>query len=279
VGLNHEWFNDVAITLNESGIRSVVLPHPFLNLLSIQDCNLVLNLVALENTISAYDLIRLQNEFQQNGKQLVHLWEDVWMKREVQVLNRVSSLSGLNKRIHGRKTKVVSASKQDANLFFDKYHINGPVNAKYWFSLVYDFEIVAMASFSQVRPMKHKGEGYRSVELVRFASKPGYTVIGGLTKLIKYFSGIVGFDDLMSYADRDWSLGKGYGTSGFKLEGITEPSKIILDTKNLIRYFPHRLPIHLAYQDKPKLEHETFLKENSLIEIFNTGNLKYILYL
>ena len=279
MGVNHEWFDDVAEALNETGVRYKILPHQLLKLLSVPDGNLVLNLVSLENTVSAFDFICLQNEFQQNGAQLVHLWEDVWSKRKTQVLNRISSLSGLNKRVHGRKTKVVPVYKQDADLFFDRYHINGSVNAKYWFSLVHESEIVAMASFSQVRPMKHKGEGYRSVELVRFASKPGLTVTGGLTKLIKYFSGIVSFNDLMSYADRDWSLGKGYGSSGFKLEGITEPSTIILDTKTLNRYFPHRLPIYLSYKDKPKLELTTFLKENGLMEIFNTGNLKYILYL
>ena len=266
MGLNQEWINEVAHALNESGTIYGVLPHPFLYLLNISDGNLVLNLVPLHHTFKAVDLVEQQADFQRKGKQLVHLWEDVWISRKVQVMNRIHSLLGLNKRIHGRKTSVHLISKQEADLFFDRYHVNGSVNAKYWSSLVYEFEVVAVASFSQVRPMPHKGEDYRSVELVRFASKPGFTVIGGLTKLIKHFSGMVFFNDLMSYADRDWSLGKGYDSSGFQLEGITEPSAIILDTKTLTRYFPHRLPTNLS-------------GTNDLIDIFNTGNLKYILYL
>jgi hypothetical protein len=48
-------------------------------------------------------------------------------------------------------------------------------------------------------------QDFRSYELLRFASLQGYVVVGGMDKLMKAFMHENQPDDIMSYADKDWS--------------------------------------------------------------------------
>jgi hypothetical protein len=52
-------------------------------------------------------------------------------------------------------------------------------------------------------------------ELVRFASKLGTQVIGGASKLLKYFEINYNPKSIISYADRRYSNGKLYYALGF----------------------------------------------------------------
>ncbi len=276
------WIQDVEIALYTTGLTPVKVAHPFLNLIETGNNKLILNLIPLLNNLKPSVLIKEQTVFkEQHHVQMVQLWEDVWLTRKQQVLSRLTSLTGLNHRIHGRKTIVVNINKQEADFFFENYHLQGTANAKYRFGLMHQEELVAVASFSGLRPMKSKGAHYQSAELIRFAAKNGTTVTGGLTKLINHFCKLKKPDDLMSYADRDWSLGKGYYTSQFSLDSTSEPSNLWLNIKTLTRCFPHRLPPLLldAISGKDKEAVNEHLRANGYMEIFNTGNLKYILYL
>jgi len=249
---------------------------------SIIQCgaNLYVHLVSLTTRLQPQELIHLQENYQKDGKLLVHLWEDVWLLNQPQVLSRMKSFLGLNETFHARKAKIIEVDSDKASLFFNAYHLQGFVKSKYYFGLAIDGELIAMASFSDLRPMKSKGSLYTSAELVRFASKDGCTVTGGLSKLIKHFLILKKPNDLMSYADRDWSLGKGYDQLGFKLTSITPPAYVYIDGKTKLRYFPHRLPkkVLSAFDEQKELNLDEYLARLSYAKAFNTGNLKYHLY-
>lgn len=279
MGVNSLWQDEVLLTIQNIHPQALALnkqPYYIIN------CNgsFYINLISLQNTFQASELVQLQVDFQQQGIFLVHIWEDVWLAKKQQISSRIHSFLGLNKSFHGRKAKVVSLSLTDITTFLNTHHLQGFIKAKHNFGLVANGEIIAAANFSDTRPMKHKGTSYSSAELVRFASKDGLTIVGGLSKLIKYFLKQVEVDDLMTYADRDWSIGKGYDKLGFELTAITEPAIMYLDRKNLIRYFPHRLPKNVLsnFESQDVLNLEDYLAANNYIKIFNTGNLKYHLY-
>lgn len=256
-------------------IATEVIQDPEYLLLKAVDCNIVINCISLINDYKPEQALAIQQSYFERQFLLIHLWEDIWFSRKAQVLNRLGSLAGQNRRIHGRKTKALTLNKNQADLFLEDNHIQGPALARHKFGLSYNDELVAVATFSGTRLMKHKSEGYRSAELIRFATKPGYTVTGGLSKLIKHFASVVKTNDIMSYADRDWSMGKGYESAGFTFDSLIPPSEIWLDASTNKRYFHHRLP--KACDNAEDLgdvrAHLRFVK------IFNTGNLKYILYL
>jgi hypothetical protein len=280
VGLNPFWQEDFFLTLQDFWHQAVIInaePHFIIN------CNdqFFIHLVPLSNKFTPNELLALQAEFQLKDQLLIHLWEDVWLSRRSQVLSRIHSFLGMNKSIHGRKAKVAVLNQKQISLFLDNEHLQGAVKAKYSYGLTLDEELIAVASFSMPRVMKTKGKNYLSAELVRFASKSGYTVVGGLSKLIKHFTKQTRLNDLMTYADRDWSLGKGYKKLGFDLSNTTPGAYLYVAQETLARYFEHRLPkeLLLAFEQQNNLNLDDFLVLNGFNKVFNTGNLKYHLYL
>ncbi|TDG35850.1 hypothetical protein EZJ43_10870 [Pedobacter changchengzhani] len=203
------------------------------------------------------NLIQIQKENQLKNIKTIYLWEDVWLTKPILVISRLRSLCGMNIRVHGRKTKVVKIIKPLADLFLDENHLQGAVSSRYKLGLFFKDELIAVATFSALRKMNHT-ENYKSVELIRFVVKMGYSVIGGLSKLIKAFYLSFGPNDVMTYADRDWSVGEGYLKLGFECTSILEPHYFLLD-KN----FSRQLSRIVITQE-----------ENT---VFNTGSLKFVL--
>jgi hypothetical protein len=281
VGLNALWLEDFFFTIQAYFQHdiAVIASQPY-NIVQLSN-KVFIHLVPLQNSFSARSLIELQKKYQNQGMQLFHLWEDIWLSRKMQVLSRIQSFCGQNTTVHGRKCQIKSLETKEAKLFLDQNHLQGFVKAKYFFSLFYNHEIVAVAGFSNPISMKSKRADYFSAELIRFASKTGITITGGLSKLIKYYLSEVKTDDLMTYADRDWSIGNGYYKLGFQLTNSTPPAFIYVDLKTLTRYFPHRLPKYLIkkFEEQSEVNLDNFLKAQGFEKVFNTGNLKYYLYL
>ncbi|MNK11527.1 hypothetical protein D3C87_295690 [compost metagenome] len=279
MGINPLFQEDFFLTIQDKyhAVENVQT-HPFY-VIAIKG-TVYINLIALDSTFSPQQLLSLQVAYQQKGILLVHLWEDVWISKREQVLSRIHSFCGQNKSLHGRKAKVVEVDTLAAKTFLDAYHLQGYIKTKYSFGLMFGDELSAVACFAASRPMKSKGEHYKSAELVRFATKASITIVGGLGKLVKHFLQEVPVNDLMTYADRDWSLGKGYDKLGFHFSGITEPVIFYVDTKTMNRYQSHRLPkkILTAFDEQKILNLDDFLTQNGFLKVFNTGNLKYHLY-
>ena len=268
------WEDIVLADLRAQGIEVEEVFFGKFRLLSLAEEQLMIHLVSLTAGYDCDELVLLQDRYRESGVHLIQLWEDVWTSRRLQVIGRIRSLLGLNKRIHARKTEVISIDQNQTDDFMELNHIQGTARAKYRFALCADNQIVAVACFSNLRQMKrdHAVE-YRSAELIRFASLNGYTVTGGFSKLLKYFIVQYQPDDIMSYADRDWSGGKVYEQAGFKLVSVSSPATIYVDRKTLARYFPHRLPVTAG------LDVKTGDEVHHYVKIFNTGNFKYIYYL
>lgn len=278
MGVNPFWQEDFFLTLqNICHQAEIVDKIPF----SIVDTpKVAINLISLNQNCNSAQLIALQELYQTNGKQLVHLWEDIWLTRREQVLSRLKSFLDLNDRVHGRKTKITNVDTFESKRFLEENHLQGYINAKLHYGLYYQSELVALASFSAARPMKSKGSNYNSAELVRFASKTGLTVVGGLGKLVKHFLQNNSVNDLMTYADRDWSLGKGYDKMGFELSKTMAPILFYFDSKTKHRYLPNKIPPKdiIAFESQNLLTLDDFLKNNGYFKVFNTGNLKYFYY-
>lgn len=274
-----DWQLDFIAALSESGIACKEDSREILVLLD--KGQVAVNMVSLQQEIDPEKLIALQSDYQQQNIYLVHLWEDIWKTRRKQVLGRIASILGLNKTLHGRKARVMAINQAEADAFLEENHLQASAKAKYKFALHIEGELVAVALFSGGRPMNRIAPDYRSYELIRFASLIGFTVTGGFSKLLKHFINLVKPDDLMSYADKDWSLGNAYDLSGFKLVEESPAVAIWLNRTTLKRSFTHRLPTALqaGMKEMNKEQQEQYLLENDYLPVFNTGNLKYILYL
>jgi len=251
------WHNQFLSALSGNEIDFKLQSEDGFKLIYLNDQTIIINLVDINNHFNADDLIFLQNRYQEKNLKLIHLWEDVWITKSSQVLARIKSLLGLNIRIHGRKTKVQKITKPVSDSFLNTFHLQGGVSSRYKLGLFLKDDLIAVATFSALRKMKHT-ENYRSAELIRFAVKAGYSVTGGLSKLIADFYDFLKPNDLMTYADRDWSAGEAYLRLGFNKTDALDPQFFVLDDQ-LNRLLK-------------KTESNLHSKE-----VFNTGSLKYIL--
>lgn len=192
---------------------------------------------------------------------LIHIWEDLWKKREGIVKSRIISLLGSSERVFARKTKVVKLNKPELLDFLTQHHLNEPANGKHKYGLILGNELVAVAAFSASCPVHRDGVVYKSHQLIRFCNKNGKTVVGGLSKLISYFIKKHEPEDIMSYADLDWSNGKSYSRLGFHKIGLLAPQPFYINLSTMNRLY--------------KLN--SLEEKSDLLECMNQGSIKYLL--
>lgn len=221
--------------------------------------------------------LKLSVQAEAQNIRLIHLWEDVFYQHQPLVLSRIKTLLGGNSTIHGRQCVATRIDKKTADSFLHLYHLQQSAAARFKYGLFYHEKLVAVATFSSGKVFDKTSPEKRSHELVRFASLPGTSINGGLSKLIKAFVKDVHPADIMTYADRDWSAGKSYFKLGFKLEKETPPQVFIIHPEEKMRYPLHRWPSFLneRFNKSGKTDADEFLKNEGYFRICNSGNLKF----
>ncbi len=257
----------------------VGFPYTPFSYLFFPERNLVLHCVSLENMVDdAIFFQKISQLFAQQNIRVIHLWEDVWQTKRSIVESRLMSIFGKSETIPARLTQVQRIDKPTLDKFLINNHLQSKVNAKLKYGLFLPsryfrviqnekvlFEnahkeafLVAVASFSNAKKFIREGQEYRSYELIRFANYKGFTVVGGLNKLLKMFIDEHAPDDIMTYADADWSDGTNYEKIGFERIELTHPLSFELDNETFTR--------NLA-------------DENTKIKIYNSGNWKFLMKL
>lgn len=156
------------------------------------------------------------------------VYEQIWQHRPELLKDRICTLIGKNQRIHGRLCKINKITQLEANEFFTNYHFLGSVKSPFRYGLYFKGNMVAAALFSKARTLKN---GLRSAELLRFACKSGFSVNGGLSKLLINHCRERNIGHLMTYVDKDWGNGQGFMKLGFRVEGFRKPDAFWLDPK------------------------------------------------
>jgi hypothetical protein len=216
----------------------------------------------------------------QQNLQLIIIWEDNWIIRNDIIRWRILSHLGKFIRVHGRLCEVRRIIKTQADEFLLQNHLHGSPQTKHKYGLFFAQQLIAVATFSSGRSVARNEKIYRSYELVRFANHQNYIVYGGTGKMIAHFVAEQNPDDIMSYADVDWSSGKSYEKLGFQFIEYTEPQKFYLDVKTCHRYYPKKLPQELSDEfQKQSLSLDDFLSKHNIFTIYNAGNKKYLLKL
>ncbi|MCF2497672.1 hypothetical protein [Dyadobacter chenhuakuii] len=209
----------------------------------------------------------------ETGEKRVLIWEDYWLKKPQVVKSRISAMFGISQKIAARLTQVRRIDQETASHFLEKNHLNASVSAKTRFGLFLpkryfrvlksDFEcdreseelLVAVATFSAPRVFPREDGPFRSFELLRFASLLGTNISGGLDKLLMAFVREKNPDDIMTYADREWSEGAGYEKIGFERISETHPMQFYLSPEDMTR---------------------TTKSSLGAIAIYNAGSIKFV---
>jgi len=184
--------------------------------------------------------------------------EDTWISRGIAVKARLKAHLGMFARIYARNCEVRRIDKVTAAGFLSENHSYGDASCRYRYGLytrrvtggaekkLAPGTLVAVAEFSSARHLEIGGRTVASYEWVRYASKSWIRVNGGMGKMLQAFIDDVHPDDVMSYADLEWSEGGVYKSLGFVDEGLREPVTFAIDP-----IFWERTPLSRAADSAP----------------------------
>jgi hypothetical protein len=186
------------------------------------------------------------------------IYEDWWINKPEIVKSKVKSILGISEKIQGRKCRILKITKPVADTFLNENHIYGTTNSKIKYGLFFGNELFAVATFAGQRQFKDE----RSVELLRFCTKNGFSVAGGLDKLLKQYIKDHKPDSLMTYIDIDWGKGNSFAKLGFETIKIMPPVYFLIDKIHHIRIS------HRNFDDFKNIE--------NYYNIENRGSIKMI---
>jgi hypothetical protein len=167
-------------------------------------------------------------------------------------------------------------------------HIQGDSNSSTNLGLKYNGELVAAMTFSKERIIYGGKKDNGNYELIRYANKIGYNVVGGFSRLVHHFIKQNTPKSLKTFCDARWSginpLITVYSKCGFDYIGLTKPNywymhkTDMLNRKHRYNFTKHSILKKHPELDKTKTEWE-LMKELGYNRIWDCGNMKFILTL
>ena len=190
----------------------------------------------------------------------VIITEDRWNSQKSMTQARLLAHLEIFSQAFARNCEIRRIDKKEAQEFLQANHSYGHAACRYQYGMFLKRQtghlaekfpvkpgmtevspgmLVAVATFSNARKWIKGDKEIRSYEWTRFASLPGLRISGGMGKMLKTFINEVRPDDIMSYADLEWSEGSVYNALGFSLEGTKDPVMFVVDT-DIWERFPIR---------------------------------------
>ncbi len=206
--------------------------------------------------------------FNDRGIHLIHIWEDDWDLRSDIIKSQIKNWLGLTtNKIFARKCNVREINSE-AIEFLNKNHIQGSDKSSLKLGLFYDNKLVSVMTFDRFEGRKKMEEG--GWNLSRFCNLLNTSIIGGASKILKYFIKNYNPIRIISYADRDWSCGDLYLKLGFNLVSESRPD---------YKYIVNGLRVHKSNFKKSKLKYTVteskYTSERGISKIWDCGKLKY----
>lgn len=203
---------------------------------------------ASRRSAAAGECIRHLKEM--TGSRPIIITEDRWHSRRTMMEARLTAHLERFSQIYARNCEVARIDRKTAADFLEACHSYGDAACRYRYGLFVKRRtgeessegsapekgsLVAVATFSNARKWDKGGKIIRSFEWTRYASLPGIRLNGGMGKLLNAFIKDIGPDDIMTYADLEWSEGSVYEQLGFIPESFKEPVVFKVD-ENWRRY-------------------------------------------
>lgn len=206
------------------------------------------------------------------GIELIQVWEDQWKNQKEIIKDIIAARLGIirGEKIYARKCEIRDVSTADYREFCNKYHVQGYRSASIKLGLYYKNELVQIASFNKARQYSYNSIDKYEYEWVRGCISSNNKVVGGTSKLLKYFIDTYKPNNILCFSDWNLFSGKGYEEAGFQLEGYTGPDKFYITINNKMQRI-NRSPY--AYQ-----QYKQMVNEGKLFECHGCGSKKFVWY-
>lgn len=209
---------------------------------------------------------------------LIHIFEDEWEFKKDIVKSIIKSRLHIHDVIvYGRKCIVKEISSREYREFVDNNHIQGHVNSSIKIGLYYNEELVSVMSFGSLRKALGSKKENGHYEMLRFCNKLNYLVVGGASKLFKYFIKKYNPLKVTSFSDIRYFTGDLYSKLGFNYVSTTRPNYYyITDYLKRENRFKFRKDILVSQGFDPKKSESQIMRDRGIPKIYDCGNKKWI---
>ena len=220
------------------------------------------------------------------GVFLFHIFGYEWKNKQEVIKSMLANLLGVtDRKIYARNTYVDTVSYKEATAFLNANHRQGYMSSKIRLGLrVKDSEeLVSLMTFNKPR----KGIGKTSDdasewELGRFCNALNTNVVGGASKLFKYFKENYEYSKIVSFSDVAHTKGNLYDILGFTAVSESSPGYVWVNLFNdmyLTRTACRKNNLQKLFQDPTiDIENKTeamIMAEHGFVQVFDCGVIRW----
>jgi hypothetical protein len=211
---------------------------------------------------------------------IFHIWEYQWvnpLKKKIiksMILNKLNITSS---KIFARKCTIKNIPSSEYKEFCMNNHIQGHSPTQIKIGLYYNDILVACMGFSKLRINLGNKTSENKYELVRYCTLLNHNILGGASKILKYFENNYNPQTLVSYADNDYSNGNLYKILNFENKGCTNISYVYYIPKEGIiknRYVFRKSELIKKGYNKELTEFD-ITNSMGLYRLYNSGTYKF----
>ena len=203
------------------------------------------------------------------GYRCIHVWD--WDDKD-----KLVSLLIPRKKIYARNCVVKEVSKQESDLFCEKYHLQGKARDSIRVGLFYQNQLVSVMTFG--KPRYNKKYEY---ELIRYCSS--MDIIGGSQKLFSFFMRNYNPASIISYCDGSKFQGNVYSKLGFTFDGLSlgrhwyNMKTGVHITDNLLRQRGFDQLLGKIYGCFGKgTSNDELMYKHGFLDLYDAGQMRYI---
>ncbi len=233
------------------------------------------------HSVSGVDHSLKRKEAANLGIHLLQFWDSQILNKPRIVESVIRTRIGLlDRRLFGRRLNEVRVcAARDTAQFFAENHLMGTAPAKYHLGL-YDATDGLVCAMSLSPPRFGRKLKKNELEIVRFATKLNYSVIGGFTKLVAHVEKALNPDRLVSFVDRMTFSGSSLLAAGFEQQGeavgyayySTETGAVVSRYKAQ----KHKLPALLGAKYNAQLTETQNMLSAGYKKLFDAGQTKFV---
>ena len=223
-------------------------------------------------------------KMEDQGYQLFHIREDHLLCQKKKDIWKSVLLNkcGFSNKIHARKLQVINLNdhKDFVTTFLEDNHLQGscPSSIKLGLQDPKTGVVYSIMTFGKSRFNKNI-----EYELLRFCNAKFFNVRGAASKLLKVFEVIYKPSSLVSYANRDWSMGNLYKALGFVYRHTSEPNYMYIHINRneiISRQQAQKHKLKAFLEARNQVFNENLSERDNMINngyriYYDTGNLVY----
>ena len=189
------------------------------------------------------------------------------------LLNKINKTPN---KIYARKTEIKEITDTKiVSHFLENNHLQGRVGANIKLGLYHQGELVSLMTFGKLRRNLGQKSKQNHYELLRFCNKLYTNVVGGASKLFKFFLKNYDPEYILSYASRDYSNGNLYKSLGFNKIGKTKPNYYYIINGLRQNRFKYRKDILVKEGFDASLSEREIMSSLGHLRIYDSGNYKF----